>query len=109
MAENIIDVNHASIRFNLGNIKVDNLKEFTIRKIRHEADVPVISDLPAALRLPAFHVPSGSPDPADGNDAAVRRAMLLQTVYASRILSLAVQNQTGRLPVSEYRRQPVIP
>ena len=36
MAENIIDVNHASIRFNLGNIKVDNLKEFTIRKIRHE-------------------------------------------------------------------------
>ncbi|MCI5546201.1 MAG: nucleotidyltransferase family protein, partial [Clostridiales bacterium] len=79
-----------------------------IRKIRHEADVPVISDLPAALRLPAFHVPSGSPDPADGNDAAVRRAMLLQTVYASRIRSLAVQNQTGRLPVSEYRRQPVI-
>ena len=37
MAENIIDVNHASIRFNLGNIKVDNLKEFTIRKIRHES------------------------------------------------------------------------
>lgn len=36
MAENIIDVNHASIRFNLGNVKVDNLKEFTIRKIRHE-------------------------------------------------------------------------
>jgi len=36
MSENIIDVNHVSIRFNLGNIKVDNLKEFTIRKIKHE-------------------------------------------------------------------------
>lgn len=36
MAQNIIDVDHVSIRFNLGNIKVDNLKEFTIRKIKHE-------------------------------------------------------------------------
>lgn len=36
MSENIIDVNHVSIRFNLGNIKVDNLKEFTIRRIKHQ-------------------------------------------------------------------------
>ena len=36
MAQNIIDVDHVSIRFNLGNIKVDNLKEFTIRKIKHQ-------------------------------------------------------------------------
>jgi predicted nucleotidyltransferase len=79
-----------------------------IRKIRKAASVPVISDLPAALRLPAFHVPSEALDTEDRADAAARRAMLLQTVYSSRIRSLAVQNQTGRLPVSEYRRQPVI-
>ncbi len=79
-----------------------------IRKIRSDASVPVISDLPAALRLPAFHIPSGTLDTEDKADAAARRAMLLQTVYASRIRSLAVQNQTGHLPVSEYRRQPVI-
>ncbi len=36
MPQNIIDVDHLSIRFNLGNIKVDNLKEFTIRRIKHE-------------------------------------------------------------------------
>ena len=78
--------------------------------IRPEKPVlyPVISDLPAALRLPAFHIPSGTLDTEDKADAAARRAMLLQTVYASRIRSLAVQNQTGHLPVSEYRRQPVI-
>ena len=33
---NIIDVDHLSIRFNLGNIKVDNLKEYTIKRLKHE-------------------------------------------------------------------------
>lgn len=36
MEQNIIDVDHLSIRFNLGNVKVNNLKEYTIKKIKHE-------------------------------------------------------------------------
>lgn len=34
--ENIIDVDHLSIQFNLGNVKVNNLKEYTIRRLKHE-------------------------------------------------------------------------
>ena len=33
---NIIDVDHLSIRFNLGNVKVNNLKEYTIKRLKHE-------------------------------------------------------------------------
>ena len=36
MAANIIDVDHVSIRFNLGNVKVNNLKEYTIKRLKHE-------------------------------------------------------------------------
>ncbi len=36
MPANIIDVDHLSIRFNLGNIKVNNLKEYAIKKLKHE-------------------------------------------------------------------------
>jgi lipopolysaccharide transport system ATP-binding protein len=36
MSENIIDVDHLSIRFNLGNVKVNNLKEYTIKRLKHE-------------------------------------------------------------------------
>ena len=34
--ENIIDVDHLSIQFTLGNVKVNNLKEYTIRRLKHE-------------------------------------------------------------------------
>ena len=34
--ENIIDVDHLSIQFNLGNVKVNNLKEYTIKRLKHE-------------------------------------------------------------------------
>ena len=33
---NIIDVDHLSIQFNLGNVKVNNLKEYTIKRLKHE-------------------------------------------------------------------------
>ncbi len=36
MPANIIDVDHLSIRFNLGNVKVNNLKEYTIKRLKHE-------------------------------------------------------------------------
>lgn len=36
MPGNIIDVDHLSIRFNLGNVKVNNLKEYTIKRLKHE-------------------------------------------------------------------------
>ena len=36
MAQNVIDVDHLSIRFNLGNVKVNNIKEYTIKKIKHQ-------------------------------------------------------------------------
>lgn len=36
MAKNIIDVDHVSIRFNLANQKVNNLKEYTIKLVKHE-------------------------------------------------------------------------
>lgn len=37
MAEKIrIDVNHVTIRFNKGNLKVDNLKEYVIRMVKKE-------------------------------------------------------------------------
>ena len=35
-AGNIIDVDHLSIQFNLGNVKVNNLKEYTIKRLKHE-------------------------------------------------------------------------
>ena len=36
MAKNMIDVDHVSIRFNLASEKVNNLKEYTIKMIKHE-------------------------------------------------------------------------
>ena len=36
MSKNAIDVDHVSIRFNLANEKVNNLKEYTIKLIKHE-------------------------------------------------------------------------
>lgn len=36
MAANIIDVDHVSIRFNLASEKVNGLKEYTIKLIKHE-------------------------------------------------------------------------
>ena len=36
MGKNIIDVDHVSIRFNLANQKVNNLKEYTIKLLKHE-------------------------------------------------------------------------
>lgn len=36
MAKNIIDVDHVSIRFNLASQKVNNLKEYTIKLMKHE-------------------------------------------------------------------------
>ena len=36
MAKYIIDVDHVSIRFNLASEKVNNLKEYTIKMIKHE-------------------------------------------------------------------------
>lgn len=36
MAKNIIDVDHVSIRFNLANQKVNNLKEYAIKLAKHE-------------------------------------------------------------------------
>ena len=36
MAKNIIDVDHVSIRFNLASQKVTDLKEYTIKMIKHE-------------------------------------------------------------------------
>ena len=36
MAKNIIDVDHLSIRFNLANQKVNNLKEYAIKLAKHE-------------------------------------------------------------------------
>ena len=34
--EIVVDVNHVTIRFNLANQKVDNLKEYFIKIVRHE-------------------------------------------------------------------------
>ena len=34
--KNAIDVDHLTIRFSLANQKVNNLKEYTIRKLKHE-------------------------------------------------------------------------
>ena len=36
MEKNIIDVDHLSIRFNLANQKVNNLKEYAIKLVKHE-------------------------------------------------------------------------
>ena len=36
MSENIIDVDHLYIRFNLANQKVNNLKEYAIKMVKHE-------------------------------------------------------------------------
>ena len=36
MSENIIDVDHLTIQFNLGNVKVNNLKEYAIKRLKHE-------------------------------------------------------------------------
>ena len=36
MAKNIIDVDHVSIRFNLANQKVNNLKEYAIKMAKRE-------------------------------------------------------------------------
>ena len=36
MAKNIIDVDHVSIRFNLASEKVNNLKEYAIKMVKHE-------------------------------------------------------------------------
>ena len=36
MGKNIIDVDHVSIRFNLANQKVNNLKEYAIKLVKHE-------------------------------------------------------------------------
>ena len=36
MGKNIIDVDHLSIRFNLANQKVNNLKEYAIKLVKHE-------------------------------------------------------------------------
>ena len=36
MAKNMIDVDHVSIRFNLASQKVNNLKEYAIKMVRHE-------------------------------------------------------------------------
>ena len=36
MSKYIIDVDHVSIRFNLASEKVNNLKEYTIKMLKHE-------------------------------------------------------------------------
>ena len=36
MSKNRIDVDHVSIRFNLANQKVNNLKEYVIKAAKHE-------------------------------------------------------------------------
>lgn len=36
MGKNVIDVDHVSIRFNLANQKVNNLKEYAIKLVKHE-------------------------------------------------------------------------
>lgn len=36
MSDYVIDVDQVSIRFNLANEKVDNLKEYAIKLVKHE-------------------------------------------------------------------------
>ena len=36
MTKNAIDVDHLTIRFSLASQKVNNLKEYTIRRLKHE-------------------------------------------------------------------------
>ncbi len=55
MAANIIDVDHVSIRFNLGNVKVDNLKEYAIRRLKHELTFQEF----LALKDVSLHVKKG--------------------------------------------------
>lgn len=67
-----------------------------LHRIKKESGIPLISNLPDALGREA----SGLTDTG--------RSLLLQTVYGSRVRGLALQTKTGRRPISEYRRQPVI-
>lgn len=55
MAANIIDVDHVSIRFNLGNVKVDNLKEYAIKRLKHELTFQEF----LALKDVSLHVKKG--------------------------------------------------
>lgn len=36
MEDYIIDVNNVTVRFNKANMKVDNIKEYVVRVLRHE-------------------------------------------------------------------------
>ena len=71
-----------------------------LRRIRTSSQIPLVSGVPEAM-----HIYSKTGDCMLGPDA---RAMLKQTLYSSRLYSLVLQSKTGRMPVSEYRRQPVI-
>lgn len=55
MEKNIIDVDHVSIRFNLANQKVNNLKEYAIKLVKHELMFQEF----LALKDVNFHVKKG--------------------------------------------------
>ena len=52
---NIIDVNHATVRFNMASERIDNLKEYVIKLAKHELMFQEF----LALKDVDFHVKSG--------------------------------------------------
>lgn len=71
-----------------------------MKAIREKSSIPLVANVPDAMHISA----RGGGCLLDESG----RAMLKQTLYSSRIYDMVLQSKTGRLPVSEYRRQPVI-
>lgn len=69
-----------------------------LHEIRKKSSVPLFSNLPDVL------------SEKEGRDmlGPEGREALLCTVYSSRVRNMLLQHKSGRLPVSEYRRRPLI-
>lgn len=71
-----------------------------LHQIRLQSSLPLVAGLPDALK----DAGSGR----EGSLSAPAAEMLLQTVRSSRIRSMVLRQKTGRRPLSEYRRRPVM-
>lgn len=88
MAKNIIDVDHVTVRFNLSNEKVNNLKEYTIKMLKKELMFQEF----LALKDVSLHVKKGEAWGLVGTNGSGKSTLL-------KVISSILKPYTGSVTV----------